>query len=208
MRRAALLLAAAFAALSAVVALGALNGVDRYAVRHLMPGLDPRHSSVPTLGEVLVPISGSHSASSIAADLWLYPASVPFSALVVGGCGVALLRRGLRRAAVVWVAAWVVANAVEVLVKDAVRKPALSAQGYHLVAFDSSFPSGHTLRSLLVVAVLAVVAVRAGRWAAVWAATVPPLLVVAGWHTPSDVAGGLLLGLFFVAAARLAAVER
>lgn len=208
MRRAALVLAACFAALSVAVALGVLDGVDRYAVRQLMPGLDAAHSGVPTLGQVFVPVGHRRTPGALAADAWLYPASVPISALAVGACSLVLLRRGRRRAAAVWLGAWVAANAVEVLVKDVVRKPALSARGYHVVAFDSSFPSGHALRSILVAAALAAVAVRAGRWAAVWAVTVVPLLVVAGWHTPSDVAGGVLLGLFFVAAARLAAAER
>ena len=62
-----------------------------------------------------------------------------------------------------------------------------------MIGFDHSLPSGHTIRSFLIAAVVLVLSARLGRAAAVWAASVVPILVVAGWHTPTDVAAGLLL---------------
>ncbi|HEX7525458.1 MAG TPA: phosphatase PAP2 family protein, partial [Gaiellaceae bacterium] len=81
-------------------------------------------------------------------------------------------------------------------------RPLLHAHGHALVAFESSYPSGHTLRSMLLAAAVAEVWPFARRWVAAWAATVLVLLELDGWHVPSDIAGGLLLALLILAARR------
>ena len=68
------------------------------------------------------------------------------------------------------------------------------------VAFQSSFPSGHALRSVLLAAAVAAVWPFARRWVAAWAAASLVLLELSGFHVPSDIAGGLLLALLLVLA--------
>ncbi len=202
MLRAALALAAAFAALAVLNALGVFDPVDAFAVAHLMPGLDPVHcNGKPSLLDALRPFGcGTSGPADVATDLWLYPASAPVSAAAVCACAFALRRRGRRRAALLWPAALAAGVAVEVLVKEVVRRPALVASGRHVVAFDGSLPSGHALRSLLLAATIACLWRRAGIVAALWAASVLPILVLAGWHTPSDVVAGAVLGATAAAA--------
>jgi hypothetical protein len=111
---AAVLLAAAFAAVAALNAVGSFDGIDAYAVHHLMPGLDPAHSSEPSLVDAVLPFSGGGGAGERAAEVWLYPASAPVSALIVALACLALWRRTRRRAALVWGTTFVAAVAVEV----------------------------------------------------------------------------------------------
>jgi membrane-associated phospholipid phosphatase len=190
-----LLLCLAFAALAALVAAGAFTGVDQYATTHLMPGLEP--SKPGTVFDALLPIGDRRDVWNVAADLWLYPASAPLSSAIVGIACAALWRRGRRDAARLWGAAFVAGTAIEIVVKELLERPALYAVVYgsreHVVGFDHALPSGHTIRSFLLAAVVLAVWPRLGRAAAAWAATVAPILVVAGWHTPTDVLAGLLL---------------
>jgi membrane-associated phospholipid phosphatase len=160
-----------------------------------MPGIEP--GAQGSLLDALLPVGDRHGFWRVAADLWLYPASAPLSSAIVGLACLALWRRGWHRAALLWGSAFVAGTAIEILVKEVLERPALYAVGNgrraHVVGFDHSLPSGHTIRSFLIAAALLALSPRLGRAAAVWAASVVPILVVAGWHTPTDVAAGLLL---------------
>jgi membrane-associated phospholipid phosphatase len=172
----AFLIAASFAALAALVAAGALTGLDQWAVDHVMPGA--RFTSErANIRDALIPFAGTRWSSgwSVAADVVTLPASF-FVAL-------ALAAWRSRPIAVVLVAA----TAAETLCKHVLNRPPLHHGALHIVGFDSSFPSGHTLRSVLVAAAFA------HPLAAAWAVASIVVLQLAGWHTPSDVAGGLLL---------------
>jgi len=203
----ALALAAGFAAVAVAVAnAGPVDHVDEWAVRHAMPGLSARGRPPSTIASA-VPFRhvSLHGRASIraAADLWTLPASPLVSALLFGlGC-LLLLRRGARVAAAVWAAAWLAGNATEALTKHVLERPALYAVDrgarVHVRGFDHSYPSGHALRSVLLAGLVAVLWRRFGPAAAVWAAAAIPLLLVAGFHTPSDLIGGVLLaGLLIV----------
>jgi len=193
-----LLLGAAFAALSALVVVGACTRIDQYGIDHWMArvGTGPGHTS---LVDAFRPDPSGGSASEILFNIWTFPASVPVSAAVLALCCVMLERRGERRAAVAWVVAWVVVNAIEVAGKDLLHRPALSTvvNGVRLqvTAYDSSFPSGHTSRALLLAFMLAAVWPRLAWPAGLWAAGACILLVVSGDHTPSDIVGGALAAL-------------
>jgi len=180
---------AALAAVTALVATGALRGLDQFAVAHWMPWLEPTHHKLIDLRSLLVPArQGSPGARAL--DAWTYPASVLVSALVVAVC--AWRVRG--RTGLTLVVVWVVGNAVELAGKLALAKPALYAHHHvHVVGFDHSYPSGHTIRGALVAASVAVAWPRAAPVAAAWFATVPFALVALGYHTPSDVMGGALV---------------
>ncbi|HST14532.1 MAG TPA: phosphatase PAP2 family protein [Gaiellaceae bacterium] len=175
------LLAALTATLSAT---GVLHGVDQYAVEHLMPWLQVRHHPLVTLGGLTVP-SIHPPAGNIALELWTYPAALLPSLVIV----LAAAWRLGRRAGLVWCTLWCAGNAIELAGKLSLRKPDLYHNTFHVSAFDTSLPSGHTIRAF-VLAGAAATAWRSGRPALVWAVTMPFALVVAGAHVPSDVVTG------------------
>jgi membrane-associated phospholipid phosphatase len=135
--------------------------------------------------------------------VWLASA-IP--ALILVGLALAYLRsRSKGRLAVGLGLAFVAANLVEVVGKTVINRPALFASAggglIHVVPFDTSFPSGHEIRSMLLVACLAACCPRL-RWVGLaWLVAVSVMLVVGGWHTPTDVAGGLLIATAAVLAA-------
>jgi membrane-associated phospholipid phosphatase len=100
---------------------------------------------------------------------------------------------GWRKDALLWATAWIAENAIEVLDKTVISRPGLEAAGPGV--FDQSFPSGHAIRAVVVVALLGLVWPRTAWPAGCWAFTVLVALTVSGAHTPSEVAGGLLIGL-------------
>jgi membrane-associated phospholipid phosphatase len=105
-----------------------------------------------------------------------------------------------------WTAAWFVAVAVELVFRHTLTRQPLYRHGVHLVGFDSSWPSGHALRCALVVGALAAAWPCLRVPLAIWLLAVVVLLELAGFHTPTDVVGGLLLAT--AAAAGAVALER
>jgi len=195
--------AAAFAALAGLVAAGTLTRLDQWAVDHAMPGADfGRTTSTP--GESVVPLLHAHWHPLLhgIAEIVTLPASVLPSLAIAGAGCLVLWRRGRRPAAVAWAAAWVAGTSIELLTKAALTRPELFWHGLHLAGFDSSYPSGHTIRSVLVAATIAVVWPAARVWVAAWAACAVVLTEVGGFHTPSDIAGGLVLTALLVELAR------
>ena len=185
--RSAVALAASFATLAALVAAGALTRVDQWGVDHLMPSSGFRHARVGLL-EAAVPLLHQRwdSPLALATNVVTLPASALLSlAIVVAASRV--VGFGL-------LAAWAAGSAVELVCKHVLVRPALHDGAFHVVAFDSSFPSGHALRAVLVAGALAAVWPRTRLPALVWVAASVVLLLLAGWHTPTDLAGGLLLG--------------
>jgi len=192
-RRSAALLACAFAALAALVAAGSLTQVDQWAVDHLMPGASLRHANAGLI-EGLVPLLHSRwgSAYAIAANIVTLPASFLISLAIVVACSRIL---GAALAAAV---------AVEVLCKEVLTRPALYDGSFHVAVFDSSFPSGHALRTVIVAASVAWRWPRVRSFAIAWAIASIVLLQLAGWHTPTDLAGGVVLGALALLGARAA----
>lgn len=99
-------------------------------------------------------------------------------------------------------------DAVEILTKHALARPLLTARfgGRELgvVDFVHSFPSGHAARAVVVAALLSSLRPRLAPFAVAWAVLTLPALELAGFHTPSDVAGGALLAGAAVLVARAA----
>jgi len=172
--------ALAFGLLAVLVAAGACARLDQWGVDHLMPGGHVAQAK-GSLVEGLVPLLGAHwnGALSVAANVVTLPASFLIAVAIVAWRSRALAL-GL-----------VAAVAVEVICKETIARPKLLSGARHIAAFDSSFPSGHTLRTVIVAAALVPLV---GVWAIVWALASIVLLQLAGWHTPTDIAGGLLLG--------------
>lgn len=197
--------AAAFAALSALVAGGALTQLDQWAMDHAMTDVRVTGAKV-TLAKALVPLLHTDFGSplDVVTGVVTAPASLVISFVLVAVCCAAMQRRGRMRAAYAWAGAWLAGNVVEVLCKSTLSRPALYSRGLHVVAFDSSFPSGHTIRSIIVAGAIATAFPAARLWVAAWAAASLALLEADAWHTPSDIAGGVLLSALLVAAARRA----
>jgi hypothetical protein len=189
-RSATLVLAAFFAVVAAVVAAGVLSDVDQWSVDHAMPGAH-FHTGTESFVHALIPFYSTRWSApwSVAVNVVTLPASFLVALAIVVACS--------RRLAVALVAGVV----VELICKETLDKPALYDGSFHIVAFDSSFPSGHTLRTVLVAVAVAQVRPRLRVPAVLWAAASIALLLLAGWHTPSDLLGGVLLGLLCAGAA-------
>jgi len=186
-----------------LVAAGALTGLDQWAVDHAMLHR-PGAGGPPTILEAVIPAyhaSFGHPFDVVATVVTL-PAQALVSSVLLSICCLVLWRRGRRRAAAAWAAGWIAGNAVEVLCKSVLARPLLHRHGIELTAFQSSFPSGHTLRSVLLATAAAAIWPRVRLWAAAWAVAVLAFLELDGLHVPSDIAGGLLLAALVAAVLR------
>jgi len=189
-RNATLVLAVLFAAAAVLVAAGVFSDLDQWAVDHAMPGAHFTKSS-ESFVHALIPLYATRWSApwSVAVNVVTLPASFLVALAIVFACS--------RRLG----AALLAGVCVELLCKETLDKPALYHGSFHIVPFDSSFPSGHTLRTVLVAIAVAHVRPRLRIPAALWAAASLALLLLAGWHTPSDILGGVLLGLLCAGAA-------
>jgi membrane-associated phospholipid phosphatase len=113
--------------------------------------------------------------------------------LLVGALLLVVLRRRGAGAAVAGGLAYVAANLVELLCKEVVSRPPLTLAAVHVEPFDHSWPSGHALRAAVAAFLVAWLLPRLRPLAAAWLLAAAVLLVVDGWHVPSDVAGGIVL---------------
>jgi membrane-associated phospholipid phosphatase len=193
-----LALSGAFAALAALVGVGALTGFDQWACGHLMPLAGTPSGGPPSFLESLVPLF--HAAWRPVGVAVTQIVTLPGQVLV----SFALVAVGAwKLRAPMWLVAWLGATVVEFALRHLLTRPALYRDGVHVTAFDSSFPSGHALRCALVAAVFAAAWPRAkpALWA--WLLASAVLLELAGFHTPTDVLGGLLLALLACRAAAL-----
>jgi membrane-associated phospholipid phosphatase len=160
-------------------------------------------SAPPSLLESVVPLLHAqfHPAGAAIAQIVTLPGQVVLSFLLVAAAAWKLR-------SVSWIAVWTAAVAVEVVFRHALTRPALYRHGVHLVAFDTSWPSGHALRCALVAAAIATAWPRFRVPLAIWLAACAVLLELAGFHTPTDVAGGLLLATVGFAVERLGLLRR
>jgi membrane-associated phospholipid phosphatase len=156
-----------------------------------------------TFLESVVPLFHApfHPVGVAIVDVVTLPGQVVISPLLVLVAAVALWKRGRVEAAAGWTAAWIFAVAVEVLCRHTLERPPLRRDGIHVVSFDSSWPSGHALRCTLVAAALCAAWPRFRVPLVLWLAASVALLELAGFHTPTDLAGGLLLATVAAAGA-------
>jgi membrane-associated phospholipid phosphatase len=200
-------IAATLVALAVVTALvlgGVLTGLDEWGLDHVMPALDPTSpgNGIVTSHGLWRPFSLDIPWWQKALDLYTYPGSVFASGLVLVIACVVLVRRAHRWPALVWMGAWVAGSGIELVGKYVLTRPALywtdGRARLHVAPFHNSYPSGHTVRSVVIAAIIAYVWRRARVLVAVWLAFVPVCLVIVAAHTITDVTGGLLLGALIV----------
>ncbi len=198
MRRA-ILLGAAFALLTVAVGAGWLHPVDRYAIHHLQPlARDTFEKNVapPEPLSALAPIvTGDRTAVASGFAIVLAPADTAAALILVAAAGLVLRRRGRPRVAAVWMAALLAGLAIEVAGKALVDQLRFGTSVTVLgVTINGSYPSGHTIRSVIMAAMFAMVWPRARGAVIVWAVVVTVLLEIGGLHVPTDIAGGFLVG--------------
>jgi membrane-associated phospholipid phosphatase len=189
--------AAAFAALAVLVGHGDLTSIDQWTVRHAMPGA--HFTGGPTLADALIPFWGEwwHNGVSIAMNVLTAPAE-----FLVATAVIAIACWKLRgRAGAALAGAYVAGNVVEEIVKSTLTRPPLHAGAHDVAAFTNSYPSGHTIRIVLLAAAVGAEWPKLRLPAAAWTAAAVVFLVLGGWHVPSDIAGGLLLSAALLATA-------
>ena len=179
-----------------------MTGVDRWGVEHAMP-FAGTPGPAPTLADSIVPLYhvAFHPLGHAVAEIVTLPGQVVVSFLLVAAASRHLWKRGRVEAAVFWLAAWLLAVAVEIVFRHTLTRPPLYHDGLHIVAFDDSWPSGHTLRAAIAAAALAVAWPRLRPLLALWLVAVMALLELAGFHAPTDILGGLLLAVVAATAA-------
>jgi len=155
----------------------------------------------PTLLESLVPLlhASFHPLGAAVAEAVTLPGQALISLVLVLAAAWRLWTSGRGESALAWPAAWVLATGVELVFRHTLSRPPLYRDGVHVPGFDSSWPSGHALRCAIVAAALAVAWPRLLFPLVAWLGAAVALLVLAGFHTPTDVAGGLLLATVVLA---------
>ncbi|MGZ4359601.1 MAG: phosphatase PAP2 family protein [Gaiellaceae bacterium] len=191
---------ASFLLLTGLVWAGALSRLDNFAAAHLMPGLDATHTSTSLLRSILpwrdLP-SGADRPLGLAAEAITFPAGALLSSLALLLLAAVVARRLGRRAALLALVAFALGNLLELLLKATLDRPAVYGIAHErrirVLPFDSSYPSGHALRGVFLATVLAMLWPRLRPLLLAWCLLLVVMLELGGFHTPSDIGGGVLL---------------
>ncbi|MFL5332636.1 MAG: phosphatase PAP2 family protein [Geminicoccaceae bacterium] len=153
----------------------------------------------------LQPLAGGngHPRMRELTEVLISPAGPMVTALVIAAAAIGLLARGRTRAAAAWPAALGMALVIEVVSKLVVGQHHSGIWHGFGLTFDSSFPSGHMLRAILIAGAVTAVIPALRVALVVWCVVVGVCLLINGWHLPTDIAGGILAGmaLYYVAQA-------
>ena len=127
------------------------------------------------------------------------PAEVPVAALLLLAALIKL--RDQPRLVALWIGAFGASLVIEVVGKAVVERPFAATNTFLGTSIiQGSFPSGHTMRAIVVAGAIATAWPRL-RWLAILAAAFIALMVeLSGMHSPSEVLGGILGGLAIVSA--------
>lgn len=113
-----------------VVLAGGTTGVDNWGLAHVMPGARyGSGSGIVTIVGLLRPFPVDALWWSKVLDAYLYPASFFVSILIIVVACAVIARRGQPVAAALWLAAWLGANALELLGKVAPRRATIGVCG-------------------------------------------------------------------------------
>jgi membrane-associated phospholipid phosphatase len=179
LNRRALWYATAFVALAVLVDITDFDRVNSFAVNNLQP------------------LAGGNGRPQMRdwTEVLISPAGPMITALVIAAAAICLLARRQTRAAAAWPAALGLALVVEIVCKLVVGQHRSGIWHGFGLTFDSSFPSGHMLRAILITGAVAAVipALRLGL--GLWCVAVAVCLLINGWHLPTDIAGGILAGM-------------
>lgn len=165
--------------LAALVDITDFDRLNAFAVQHLQP------------------LSGGNGHPRLleATAVLVSPAGPMISALVIAAASICLLARRQNRAAAAWPVALALALVVELVSKLLVGQHRSGIWHGFGLTLDSSFPSGHLLRAILITGAVAAVVPALRVALSVWCAAVAVCLLINGWHLPTDIAGGILAGM-------------
>jgi membrane-associated phospholipid phosphatase len=197
--------AVGLAALAVLVATGHAATFDQWSADALMPYQD-RPPGEPSLWDQLMsPLAAVTRTGNDVPSRLLFAATVPaapLAASVAGALGIlALAARGRPRRALAWTVALVSCAVAEAGIKALVERPlihkydAVQQASVTKDSFNHSFPSGHTVRGVLLAFLFAELVPALRPLLAAWLVVMSASLVMASMHTPTDVAGGVLLAL-------------
>ena len=165
--------------LAALVDITDFDRVNSFAVHHLQPLAGGNgHPQMRSWTEVLIS-----------------PAGPMITAIVIAVAAICLLAQGRSRAAAAWPAALGMALVVEIVCKLVVGQHRSGIWHGFGLTFDSSFPSGHMLRAILITGAVAAVIPAVRIALGLWCVAVAVCLLINGWHLPTDIAGGILAGM-------------
>ncbi len=177
--RRALWYSAAFVVLAALVDITDFDRVNAFAVHNLQPLAGGNgHPQMREWTEVLIS-----------------PAGPMVTAIVIAIAAICLLARRRTRAAAAWPAALGMALVIEIVSKLVVGQHHSGIWHGFGLTFDSSFPSGHMLRAILITGAVAAVIPALRIALGLWCVAVAVCLLINGWHLPTDIAGGILAGM-------------
>ncbi len=177
--RRALWYAAAFVALAALVDITDFDRLNTFAIHNLQP----------------LAGGNGHPRMREWTEALISPAGPMIAAIVIAGAAICLLTQRRTRAAAAWPAALGMALVVEVVCKLVVGQHNSGIWHGFGLTFDSSFPSGHMLRAILVTGAVAAVIPALRVALGLWCVAVAVCLLINGWHLPTDIAGGVLAGM-------------
>ncbi len=190
--RATLWWSAAFVALGVLVQATDFDRLNAFSERHLQP---------------IAPGTG-HPRLNDVAEAIVSPGGPLVSAVIIGIAAVLLWIAGRWREALAWPLAYAAAIAVEIVSKVLIQQHRSGVWHGFGLTFDSSFPSGHMLRAILVAGAVAALVPRLRPLLVLWCGVVAACMLVTGFHLPTDIAGGFLAGMALLTAAEAAAVRR
>src|SRR6476660_7212073 len=123
MARAVVVTAAALALCTVLVLTGALTGIDDWGIDHVMPALDPHsHGGIVSSTGLWRPFPLDAPWWDKLLSAYLYPGSfLASAAIALCTCGL-LARRGRAFPALLWLAAWLGANAAELVGKVGIER--------------------------------------------------------------------------------------
>ena len=183
---------AAFVVLGLLVQATDFDRLNSFAINHLEP---------------IAPGHGYQLLSGLA-EAVVSPGAPLMSAVIIAGAAGLLWARGRRREAVAWALTYPAAIVVEIVCKLLIQQHRSGVwQGFGLT-FDSSFPSGHMLRAILIAGILSALWPGLRVWLAVWCGAVGVSMLLTGFHLPTDIAGGIMAGMALATAAEAAGVRR
>lgn len=177
--------------LDQVVRNGPLVKVDTWAANHLHELV--RHSRVVVVGLEVISFLGT--------PLWFYIVCIPV--------GIVLFRRGRRMLVVFLVTTTFLGGLVDTIVKNVVNRDRPSLENPIATAFGHSFPSGHSMMSLVTYGTLVLIfmpVIPKERHRLAIGGVIAISLAVGfsrlalGVHYISDVLGGYILGAAWLAA--------
>ena len=202
----AVIAAVGLAALGVLVATGHAATFDQWSADSLMPYQDRPLSQPGLWDQLMSPLAAVTRSGNDLPSRLLFASTLPaapLAASVAAALGIlALAARGQQRRALVWTLTLVSCAVAEAGIKALVERPLIHK--YDVVrqttvtkdSFNHSFPSGHTVRGLLLAFLIAELVPALRPVLAAWLLVMSAGLVLTSMHTPTDVAGGTLLAVF------------